>query len=143
MRRVVILFALSLVPAIALAQGDGPPLKFVELTRGVYTFKRGAVVVKASCDYSVALTTSGREKKMEHFCPLNVLPGDSIPEGGLYRDMQLKPGEGDGDTYSLSNEYVVVTTYRHCASGERCVDHRYISREVWFKIVSMKKSSGS
>ena len=120
------------VPGLV-AQGDGPPLKFVELNHGVYTFKRGPVVVKASCDYTEAIAPNGHEKKMEHFCPLNQLPGDTIPEGGLYHK------EGQGDTYALTNEYVEVTSYVYCTDGERCVDHLRISQQVWFRIISMKK----
>jgi hypothetical protein len=54
--------------------------------------------------------------------------GDTIPEGGLYRD--TRGGDLTGNTYGPSNEYLNITTYFYCSSGKLCVDHRYISEEV-------------
>jgi hypothetical protein len=125
------------IPANAVAQGAGPSLKFVSLEHEVYTFTRGEVVVKASCEYSTAYAPSGKKKEMEHFCPLNQLPGDSIAENGLYAKQE------PGDRYSLSNEFVSVTKYQYCTSGERCVDKLRISQEVWFRIISMKKGKAT
>jgi hypothetical protein len=122
---------------ISIAQGDGPPLAFVELNHGVYTFTRGAVVVKASCDYSITYRLNGHEMKTEHFCPLNQLPGDTILEGGLLQKAS------EGDRYSLSNEYIAVMSYQYCTSGEGCIDHLRISQEVWFHIISMKKGKAT